>query len=285
MSMKVEQIVDPETGMIVAEKRVDLFGDPIYRSPSEKWIRRAVRQSVRIYALISTVLSIVILLLEEFSPYYAELAFSEVGAIFVPGILLAFWWGIRTIKEAVGRDETIRFAQNTGKEKVYHIVDPDTGKKENATFLVVTDNISYTDAFAPGLEPERSIEQNKIDTMTHKNGNTVRYMGKEREYHIVDPKSGRTVANMRDSERILQEETPKSNSLRIVEIVGAVSFLLICPFAVFACFASGKLRSLLLCMIAILAVLSSVLGVAGTGIARIIERKFEVNTKSPTIND
>lgn len=285
MSMKVEQIVDPETGMIVAEKRVDLFGDPIYRSPSEKWIRRAVRQSVRIYALISTVLSIVILLLEEFSPYYAELAFSEVGAIFVPGILLAFWWGIRTIKEAVGRDETIRFAQNTGKEKVYHIVDPDTGKKENATFLVVTDNISYNDAFALELEPERAIEQARIDALARKNGNAVRRMSKEREYHIVDPKSGRTVASLRDSERILQEETPKSNSLRIVEIVGAVSFLLICPFAVFACFTSGKLRSLLLCMIAILAVLSSVLGVAGTGIARIIERKFEVNTKSPTIND
>lgn len=284
MSMKVEQIVDPETGMIVAEKRVDLFGDPIYRSPSEKWIRRAVRQSVRIYALISTVLSIVILLLEEFSPYYAELAFSEVGAIFVPGILLAFWWGIRTIKEAVGRDETIRFAQNTGKEKVYHIVDPDTGKKGNATFLVVTDNISYTDAFAPGLEPERSIEQNKIDTMTHKNGNTVRYMGKEREYHIVDPKSGRTVANMRDSERIMQEDAVKNNSLRIVETIGAASFILICPFAIFTCFVSGKIRILLLYMIVVLMIISVVMGFARIGISRIIKRKLEVNSKEQDLN-
>ena len=284
MSMKVEQIVDPETGMIVAEKRVDLFGDPIYRSPSEKWIRRAVRQSVRIYALISTVLSIVILLLEEFSPYYAELAFSEVGAIFVPGILLAFWWGIRTIKEAVGRDETIRIAQNTGKEKVYHIVDPDTGKKENATFLVVTDNISYTDAFAPGLEPERSIEQNKIDTMTHKNGNTVRYMGKEREYHIVDPKSGRTVANMRDSERIMQEDAVKNNSLRIVETIGAASFILICPFAIFTCFVSGKIRILLLYMIVVLMIISVVMGFARIGISRSIKRKLEVNSKEQDLN-
>jgi len=239
---------------------IGLLGDPIYRSPSEKWIRRAARRSVRIYALISTVLSVVILLLEEFSPYFAELAFSEVGAIFIPGILLAFWWGIRTIKEAVEQDETIRYAKNAGTEKVYHIVDPDTGKKENSTFLVITDSIFYTDAFAPELEPERSIEQAKIDTLTHKNGNTVRRMCKEREYHIVDPKSGRTVAYMRDSERILQEEAAKSNRLRMIETVGAASTILICPFAIFTCFVSGKIRTYLLYVIAILAVISVVMG-------------------------
>ena len=284
MSMKVAQIVDPETGKIVAEKRVGLLGDPIYRSPSEKWIRRAARRSVRVYALISTVLSVVILLLEEFSPYYAELAFSEVGAIFVPGILLAFWWGIRAIKEAVERDETIRYAKHVGKEKEYHIVDPDTGKKETSTFLVVTDNISCTDAFAPELEPERSIEQAKIDTLTHTNGNTARRMCKEWEYHIVDPKSGRTVAYMRDSERILQEDAAKSNRLRIIETVGAASFILICPFAIFTCFVSGKIRTFLLYVIAILMVISVVMGFARAGISWINKRKLEVNSNNQDLN-
>lgn len=253
MNRKVEQIVDPETGKVVAEKQTNLFGDPIYRSPSENWIQRAAYRTVRIYALISTVLSVAILLLEEFSPYYAELALSDVGAFFAPGIFLAFWWGIRAIKEAVDRDETIRYAKNVGKEKVYHIVDPDTGKKENCTFLVVTDQISYADAFAPKLEPESSVEHQKMERMARRNENVIKLSNKVQEYHIVDPNSGKTVANQRSVERILQEDAPKSKSRKVAENIGAVCIILFWPLMIAAYFASEKLRPFLLFAIAALA--------------------------------
>ena len=229
MSRRVKQVVDPETGRVVAERRSDLLGESVYSEPSEPWVRRAAGRLADVFAIVSTVLAAALLLLEEFSPYFAELALSDVGVIFVPGILIAARRGICAIKDAAERDERIRYAKSVGEEKTFRIVDPETGKAEAVTLLLVTDNVSYTEASEPELEPERSIERQKLDAMARASGNTVRRLRKERTYRVVDPDTGRTVASLHDAERILREEPPASRLALALSCAGLLCIALMFP--------------------------------------------------------